>query len=189
MLAFRNSWSTIPMTSSSGSWLSFLTARQSARRLSSWKPSAGIIHRLKNSSMPRLKLTLPLPSTPWTKVPNVLLDQLLPTLKDTELRVILLLIRQTSGWNREDRAVLLTYNSLMRRTGRKSEALSLALRSLKQRGLIHSVHPFAHQADRKAVAGYTGNRRATLYRKRYKDSEGRPLVHHPDDLLQRSKER
>lgn len=84
-----------------------------------------------------MKLQLPPPSVPWTKVPNIVFDRLLPQLKDTELRLLLLLIRQTAGWNRNGRSVSMTYTLLKRRSGRESEALSLALRSLERRGLIH----------------------------------------------------
>jgi len=87
--------------------------------------------------MPKLKPNLS-PTTPWTKVPNVLLDRLMPSLKDTELRIMLVLLRQTLGWNREDRPVTLTYRSLTGRTGRGSEAVSKAIGSLSARGLIHT---------------------------------------------------
>lgn len=79
-----------------------------------------------------------LPGTPWTKVPNALLDRLMPTLKDTELRILLVLIRATSGWNREGKSVPLTYRALMARTGRHSEAVANAIAELSKRGLIHA---------------------------------------------------
>lgn len=69
----------------------------------------------------------------WTKTPNRLLDQLLPTLRDTELRVLLVLLRHTVGWNRPDRVVTMPYGLLISRTGRQSEAISKALRSLERR--------------------------------------------------------
>lgn len=165
----KSCWSTTLMTSSSANSRSCRIARLSARRPSLWRLFGETTHHLKSFTMPRLKLTLPTPSTPWTKVPNVLLDRLLPTLKDTELRVLLLLIRQTSGWNHEDRAVMLSYRSLIQRTGRKSEALSHALRALKQRGLIHTVRAFAHSSSQNSEKGHAENRSATLDRKRYKD--------------------
>lgn len=88
--------------------------------------------------MPRIRATLPGTGVPWTKVPNSLLDRLMPTLKDTELRVILTLIRSTSGWNREGRAVPLTYRALEARTGRHSEAVGRAIASLREKGLVHT---------------------------------------------------
>jgi DNA-binding transcriptional ArsR family regulator len=35
---------------------------------------------------------------PHTKIPNLLLDSLLPTLTEAELKIILVIIRQTIGW-------------------------------------------------------------------------------------------
>jgi len=70
-------------------------------------------------------------------VPNVLLDRLMPELRDTELRVLLVLLRETTGWNRGGQAVSLPYRLLARRTGRHSEALVSAVASLERRGLVH----------------------------------------------------
>lgn len=61
----------------------------------------------------------------------------MPELKDTELRVLLVILRLTTGWNREGRFTVVPYRSLKRLTGRESEAVSKALRSLSDRGLIH----------------------------------------------------
>lgn len=91
---------------------------------------------------------------PWTKVPNYLIDQSMPTLRDTELRVLLVLLRQTVGWQREGKAVILSYRFLKAQTGRQSAAIAAALKSLRKRGLIHSLRPdtprlirFAMSAD------------------------------------------
>lgn len=88
--------------------------------------------------MPRLRATLPGSGVPWTKVPNALFDRLLPVLKDTELRILLALIRSTSGWNREGKPATLTYRTLERQTGRHSEAVGRAIASLREKGLIHT---------------------------------------------------
>lgn len=72
-------------------------------------------------------------------MPNIVLDRLLPTLKDTELRLLLATIRLTSGWNRDGRPVYLPYRRIKQMTGRESAAISQALRSLAQKGLIHST--------------------------------------------------
>jgi len=87
--------------------------------------------------MPRLKTTLFKAHLAWTKIPNVLLDKLLPTLKDTELRILLVVLRKTVGWNRPDAPVILSYQRLKATTGRESEAISKALASLSSKGLIH----------------------------------------------------
>src|SRR5689334_8031175 len=97
--------------------------------------------------MPRLKLNLYTPEKNWTKVPNVVLDRLMPILKDTELRVLLILIRQTYGWNRPAGAPLIPYTVLMKRTGRKSEAIARAIKDLRKKGLIPSgSKPFKAKA-------------------------------------------
>jgi len=84
-----------------------------------------------------MRATLPGTGTPWTKIPNVLADRLLPGLSDTELRVLIVLIRATTGWRRDGRSVELTYRNLTRLTGRHTEALSRAIASLGEKGLIH----------------------------------------------------
>lgn len=108
--------------------------------------------------MPRMRLTLPGNGTPWTKVPNALTDRLMPTLRDTELRVLLTLIRSTTGFNRDGMPVPLTYRRLMLLTGRRGEAVGKALEALSERGLIHIVG-----ARRIPLSGQrrTGNRQAT----------------------------
>ncbi|MHB8636726.1 MAG: hypothetical protein ACYC96_09670 [Fimbriimonadaceae bacterium] len=95
--------------------------------------------------MPKLKLNLPIYAANWTKTPNLVIDKLMPELKDTELRVLLVLIRQTIGWRREGRVAVLSYRTLMRQTGRSSEAIGNALKSLKARGLIHSTRARAYR--------------------------------------------
>lgn len=76
--------------------------------------------------------------SPWTKIPNYLLDELLPDLKDTELRLLLLLLRDSAGWNRPERVVRLTYTQLRSRSGRASEALAAAISALSDRHLLHT---------------------------------------------------
>lgn len=87
--------------------------------------------------MPRLRSLLPNLKHSWTKLPNYLLDKLLPSLKDTELRVLLVILRQTAGWNKTGAATILSYRQLKKRTGRESEAIAKAIRDLEARGLIH----------------------------------------------------
>ncbi len=88
--------------------------------------------------MPKLRITLPSPETPWMKTPLVLMDHLMPTLKDTELRLLLVLLRRSqSRYRRTDRPMIIPYRQLMNATGRRSEAISKAIASLSRRGLIH----------------------------------------------------
>lgn len=97
--------------------------------------------------MPRLKLTLPPPETPWMKTPLVLVDHLMPHLKDTELRILLLLLRRTQFRSQKsERPLILPYRLLISKTGRQSEAISKAIVSLSQQGLIHTNRPFVQRS-------------------------------------------
>ncbi len=76
-----------------------------------------------------------------TPLPNFLLDEVMPTLKDTELRLLLIVVRQTLGWHnkqsggRKDRDWI-ARSQLIQKTGRNSAALSRALEALVSRELI-----------------------------------------------------
>lgn len=65
-----------------------------------------------------------------------LLDDLMPTLKDTELRVLLIVLRETLGRHPVKEADWLSHRQLRARTGRASEAVSSAVDRLVRRGLI-----------------------------------------------------
>lgn len=76
-----------------------------------------------------------------TPVPNALFDALLPSLKDTELRVLLVVLRATSGWmdtagNGHKRRDWISSAQMRKRTGRGSEAVSAAIAALTKRGLL-----------------------------------------------------
>jgi hypothetical protein len=77
--------------------------------------------------------------TPYVPLPCALIDLVMPTLKDTEWRVLLVVLRQTlprrphAEGRRWD---WLTHDQLKRRTGRASEAVSAAVDVLVRRGLI-----------------------------------------------------
>jgi hypothetical protein len=82
-----------------------------------------------------------LPVVPFTAFPNVLIDHAMPTLKDTEWRVLCVILRQTRGWKdpvsgRRKQSDWLTHRQLMRRTGRASAAICGAINSLVNQGLI-----------------------------------------------------
>ena len=80
-----------------------------------------------------VKLT-PLPQN-LTPLPSVLLDYWMPRLKDTELRVLLLVARQTFGRAGKN-ADWLAHSQLKARTGRASEAISAAIDALVRSGLL-----------------------------------------------------
>ena len=96
-----------------------------------------------------------------TPFPNVLLDEAMPHLRDTEWRLLCVIVRQTRGWrdnasSRKERDWL-TQAQLKRRTGRDSAALSKALDALVQRGLVavHDRHdrPLATPQERRGHSG------------------------------------
>jgi len=85
--------------------------------------------------------TIPPQSTPF---PNALIDTIMPTLKDTELRLLFIVVRQTLGWQETAFASRkehdwLTQRQLMQRTGRASAAVSQAIDALVKRNLIEVV--------------------------------------------------
>ena len=93
-----------------------------------------------------------------TPVANDIFDRVMPTLRDTELRVLLIVVRQTAGWQagpglsqRKDRDWL-TQSQFMQRTGRASEAISHAVDALVQAGLISVT-------DRRGVLKQTADER------------------------------
>jgi len=84
----------------------------------------------------------------WHPVPVRLVDAVMPGLRDTELRVLLVVLRQTWGWRADGQAGggahnaahkrrdWLSHRQLCRRTGRGSDAVSGAVGSLTASGLI-----------------------------------------------------
>ena len=79
-----------------------------------------------------------------TPVPNGLLDRWLPTLRDTELRVLLVVCRATCGFRAGPEAGMrarkrrdwLSHRQLVARTGRASAAVSRAVEALARNGLL-----------------------------------------------------
>jgi hypothetical protein len=75
-----------------------------------------------------------------TPLPNLLLDKVMPRLRDTELRLLLIVIRQTTGWLQPDgtrkQADWLSHFQLKRKTGRSSAAISKAIDALVRAKLV-----------------------------------------------------
>ena len=70
----------------------------------------------------------------FTQTPNVFLDDIAKTLKEGELRVLLVIMRQTFGWQKEwDRISL---SQLVRKTGMCRDAVNNSLKSLIDKNLI-----------------------------------------------------
>ena len=89
-------------------------------------------------------------SSPWAAlgpvvpIPAVLIDKLLPALSDTELRVLLIVIRQTLGWvdpghesahGRKWRDWI-SQSQLKAKTGKSRDSLSRAIGTLVEADLI-----------------------------------------------------
>ncbi len=89
----------------------------------------------------------------WHPVPLRLVDEVMPRLRDTELRIMLVVLRQTWGWkadcskgsksegyraesSKRKRRDWLSHSQLCRRTGRSSDAVSGAVASLVEAGLL-----------------------------------------------------
>ena len=72
-------------------------------------------------------------------VPVLFVDEWMPLLKDTELRVLLAVLRQTQVLGRETPTTWLTHRELRRRTGRASEAVTAAIANLVRLGLLETL--------------------------------------------------
>ena len=70
----------------------------------------------------------------FTPVPDSVFDVWLPLLKDTEVRLLLVVLRSTLGWGKE--RDWLSHSHLCLRTGRSSDAVSSALALLIGQGLV-----------------------------------------------------
>lgn len=85
-------------------------------------------------------------------------DEFLPSLKDSEARLLLVLLRETAG--RGKAADWLTHGQLKARTGRAGEAVSAAVDALVQRGLLtvrdSAGRPLASAAARRGAGDRGG---------------------------------
>jgi hypothetical protein len=77
-----------------------------------------------------------------TPVPNALLDDVLPLLTGAEVKVLLVVLRQTAGWSvggdwrRRKEQDWITQSQYKHRTGLASEAVSRSINNLVRRGLL-----------------------------------------------------
>jgi len=70
-----------------------------------------------------------------TQIPNMFFDELIPTLKEGELRVLLVIMRQTFGWHKQwDRIPL---SQLMKKTGMEKRAVCNSVNSLIGKGMVN----------------------------------------------------
>ncbi len=77
----------------------------------------------------------------FTPTPNILFDKLLKELSSSELKILLVIIRQTNGWidkktgKRKERDRI-TYSQFINKTGLSRRVISEAVDSLSQKKLI-----------------------------------------------------
>jgi DNA-binding transcriptional ArsR family regulator len=83
------------------------------------------------------------PFSPFVPVPLAYIDAILPALTDAELRVLLVILRQTLGWRDADNFDArkgrdwITQSQFQKRTGKSRDALSRAIKGLVEKRLIH----------------------------------------------------
>jgi hypothetical protein len=97
---------------------------------------------------------------PFTAFPNILLDAVMPLLRDTEWRVLCVVVRRTIHFRPGARAggsAWITRSQLLTATGRDSEALSRAVDALVRRRLLcvrdEVGRPLEIPQDRRAARG------------------------------------
>ena len=79
-----------------------------------------------------------------TQIPNDILDDLMPTLKDTALRVLLVVCRQTFGWvedkdtKRRKECDWMSQSQLVYRTGRSGKHVGKAVDILCKEGILEA---------------------------------------------------
>lgn len=99
-----------------------------------------------NQLMPNRRVSVIQGTTPF---PNVLLDKVMPRLRDTEWRLLSVIVRQTFGWSQGDgkrkESDWLSHYQLKRRTGRSSAPISRAIDLLVRSGLIVVRDSFGHE--------------------------------------------
>ncbi len=76
-----------------------------------------------------------------TQVPNSLFDIHLPTLTESELKLLIIIIRQTNGWydkatGRRKTRDRISHGQFMKKTGLCRRVISRSLQSLVEKGLI-----------------------------------------------------
>lgn len=78
---------------------------------------------------------------PYTKIPNILLDTHLPSLTEAELKILLIIIRQTYGWIDKSTGTRklrdrLSHSQFIAKTGLSRRAISIAINTLIGKSLI-----------------------------------------------------
>lgn len=111
-------------------------------------------------------------------MPVLFVDERMPQLKDTEIRVVLAVLRQTRVVGCERQTAWVTHRELCRRTGRSSESVSAAITGLIRQGMLSVTDSTGEvlrtTAQRKAANGkrYYQVHLSTIDRERPGFSEG-----------------
>ena len=76
-----------------------------------------------------------------TQIPNVLLDRYLPSLSESKLKILLVILRQTNGWincrtGKHKTRDRISHSQFKEKTGLCSKIISKAIQSLVLKGLI-----------------------------------------------------
>lgn len=79
----------------------------------------------------------------FTPTPNILFDKLLKELNNSELRILLVIIRQTNGWidkktTKRKIRDRITHSQFILKTGLSRRIISETIKSLSQKGLIEA---------------------------------------------------
>ncbi|MBK8484751.1 MAG: replication protein [Saprospiraceae bacterium] len=77
-----------------------------------------------------------------TQVPNVVFDEHLPALTESELKILLIIIRQTNGWidkftGKRKTRDRISHSQSMSKTGLSRRVISNAIKSLCSKGLVN----------------------------------------------------
>jgi len=84
-----------------------------------------------------VRLRIPLPN--YTQVPNDLFDHWLPHLNESELKVLLVVIRQTLGYHKQ--ADVISHSQIQKKTGLSKANCLIGVKSLISKGVIRkTVH-------------------------------------------------
>lgn len=97
-----------------------------------------------------------------TQVPNILFDKYLPHLTDSELKILLIIIRQTYGWIRKDgkgrkTRDRITHRQFCTKTGLCRRVVSKSIQSLVEKKLIKvtdSKGEKLHESKQRAGRAY-----------------------------------
>ncbi len=72
--------------------------------------------------------------TGYTKVPDLLIDKLMKNLSEAELKILLTIIRQTIGWNKDKDQI--SHSQFKEKSGLSARSITAAIEALSNRNVI-----------------------------------------------------